>query len=231
MSPGSPLNTANKKLLITAYILGSVHLLLGIFKLIGQADLTKEFTEVWHFPLWFMYFIGIAQVLGGVGLFIRELRLPASLGMAYIMFGAIGTTIISRQYISISIYFAILLLCIIVFIHSMEELTEQIINEHNEKNHELEFVGITTFKLKTGISNLHFLEVEKKTQEVIKIQKGFIAREIGSFEDGHWIVTTRWTSKEYGTKWAENSQQYEIIQKQNQMLDFSTMRIEFYQTY
>ena len=59
---------SDKKFQIIAYVLGVVHLIFGATKLIGQASLTKEFTEVWHFPLWFMYFVGVAQVLGAVGL-------------------------------------------------------------------------------------------------------------------------------------------------------------------
>ena len=84
MSKALEPKAGDKKFQIIAYILGAANLIFGATKLIGQADLTKEFTEVWHFPLWFMYFVGVAQILGGIALFTRQLRMPASLSMALI---------------------------------------------------------------------------------------------------------------------------------------------------
>ncbi|MDX2190998.1 MAG: DoxX family protein [Bacteroidota bacterium] len=110
------------KFKIIAYVLGVAHLIFGATKLIGQPDLTKEFTEMWQFPLWFMYFVGIAQVLGGLALFIRQLRMPASLAMALIMIGAIVTTIISGQIVNVIICFVVLVLCLITFIVRLKDL-------------------------------------------------------------------------------------------------------------
>ncbi|MEP7198163.1 MAG: DoxX family protein [Saprospiraceae bacterium] len=112
----------DKKFQIIAYVLGVAHLVFGITKLMGQADLTKEFTEVWHFPLWFMYFIGVAQVLGGIALFTRQLRMPASLAMALIMIGAIVTTIISGQIPNVIICLVVLVLCLTTFIARLKDL-------------------------------------------------------------------------------------------------------------
>jgi len=110
------------------------NLIFGITKLIGISSLTKEFTEVWHFPLWFMYFVGVAQVLGGIGLFIRQLRMPASLAMAFIMIGAIVTTIISVQIINVAICLVVLVLCMVVFKHRVEQLALELAAELYEKN-------------------------------------------------------------------------------------------------
>jgi heme-degrading monooxygenase HmoA len=93
----------------------------------------------------------------------------------------------------------------------------------------MEFVGLAKFKVKAGVSDNHLLEAEKDIREVMKLQSGFISRELGKFEDGFWIVTIRWASKEDGSKWTQNSKQYKIVQQQHQMLDFLTMRMEFYQ--
>lgn len=123
----------DKKFQIIAYVLGVAHLVFGITKLMGQADLTKEFTEVWHFPLWFMYFIGVAQVLGGIALFTRQLRMPASLAMALIMIGAIVTTIISGQIPNVIICLIVLVLCMLVFKHRVEQLAMELAAEINEK--------------------------------------------------------------------------------------------------
>ena len=122
MSKALPPKAGDKKFQIIAYVLGVAHLIFGATKLIGQADLTKEFTELWHFPLWFMYFVGVTQVLGGIALFTRQLRMPASLAMALIMIGAIVTTIISGQIPNVIICVVVMLLCIITFITRLRDL-------------------------------------------------------------------------------------------------------------
>jgi heme-degrading monooxygenase HmoA len=93
----------------------------------------------------------------------------------------------------------------------------------------MEFVGIAKFKIKSEFTDAQMLEAEKGIQEAMKTQKGFLSRNLGKFEDGFWIVTIKWDSKENGSKWTENSKQFEAVQKQHEMLDFSTMRMEFYQ--
>lgn len=123
----------DKKFKIIAYVLGAAHLVFGGTKLIGQASLTSEFTEIWHFPLWFMYFVGISQVLGGIGLFTRQLRMPASLAMALIMIGAIVTTIISGQISNVIICLVVLILCMLVFKHRVEQLAMELAVEINDK--------------------------------------------------------------------------------------------------
>lgn len=134
MSKALKPKVGDKKFQIIAYVLGVAHLIFGATKLIGQADLTKEFTQVWHFPLWFMYFVGVAQVLGGIGLFTRQLRMPASLSMALIMIGAIVTTIISGQIVNVIICLVVLVLCMVVFKHRVEQLAMELAAEINEKN-------------------------------------------------------------------------------------------------
>ena len=122
MSKALEAKTGDQKFQIIAYVLGVAHLIFGATKLTGQSDLTKEFVEIWHFPLWFMHFVGVAQVLGGIALFTRQLRMPASLAMALIMIGAIATTIVSRQIINVTICAVILVLCLITFITRLKDL-------------------------------------------------------------------------------------------------------------
>ena len=122
MSKALEAKAGDKKFQIIAYVLGAAHLIFGATKLMGQADLTKEFTEIWHFPLWFMYFVGVAQLLGGIALFTRQLRMPASLAMALIMIGAIATTIISGQIPNVIICVVVLILCLITFVNRLKDL-------------------------------------------------------------------------------------------------------------
>jgi uncharacterized membrane protein YphA (DoxX/SURF4 family) len=122
MRKALPTKPSDKKFQIIAYILGALHLIFGATKLMGQADLTKEFTELWHFPLWFMYFVGVAQVFGGIALFTPKLRMPASLAMALIMIGAIITTIISGQWVNVIICAIVLTMCLITFVARLKDL-------------------------------------------------------------------------------------------------------------
>ncbi len=122
MSKAIEPKAGDKKFLIIAYVLGAAHLIFGATKLIGQADLTKEFTELWQFPLWFMYFVGVAQVLGGLALFTRQLRMPASLAMALVMIGAIATAIVAGQIANVIICAIVLILCLITFVARLKDL-------------------------------------------------------------------------------------------------------------
>ncbi len=133
MSKGLESKPGDRKFQIIAYVLGAIHLIFGTVKLLGVADMPREFTEVWHFPLWFMYFVGVAQVLGAVGLFTRQLRMPAYLSMALIMIGAIVTTIISGQIGNVIICLVVLVMCMIVFKHRVEQLAMELAAELNEK--------------------------------------------------------------------------------------------------
>lgn len=117
------------KFKVIAYALGVAHLIFGATKLIGQPDLTKEFTELWAFPQWFMYFVGLAQVLGGLALFTRQLRMPASLAMALIMIGAIATTIVSGQWGNVAICSIVLVLCFITFVARLKDLAIELAME------------------------------------------------------------------------------------------------------
>ena len=133
MSKALPSKPGDKKFLIIAYLLGTAHLVFGATKLVGIASMTKEFTETWHFPLWFMYFVGVAQLLGGIALFTRLLRMPASLAMALIMIGAIVTTIISGQIINVIICTIVLVLCMLVFKHRVDQLAAELAAELKDK--------------------------------------------------------------------------------------------------
>lgn len=93
----------------------------------------------------------------------------------------------------------------------------------------MEFVGIAKFKIKPEYSDKQMLLAENEIRKALAEQDGFLFRELGKFEDGHWIVSIHWSSKEVGSKWSENSKKYASVQHQHQMIDFTTMRMEFYE--
>lgn len=130
----------DKKFIIIAYILGVAHVIFGVTKLVDIPSMIHEFTEVWSFPMWFMYFVGVAQVLGGIALFTRQLRMPASLAMALIMVGAIVTTIISGQFGNVAICLIVLVLCLVTFINRLRDLAIELAIEQGYSKQETEAI-------------------------------------------------------------------------------------------
>ena len=72
----------------------------GVLKIIGVKEMISFFD---HFgmPIWFMRFVGVAEVAGTIGLWLTAasfrgwpLRLLAALGLAILMGGAAGTHLI-----------------------------------------------------------------------------------------------------------------------------------------
>ena len=69
-----------------------------IFLLSGGAKLASLQIEIlaferWGYPLWFMYFIGAVEVIGGICLLLNWLAALASAGLAAMMVGALVTHI------------------------------------------------------------------------------------------------------------------------------------------
>jgi hypothetical protein len=79
-------------------ILGALFIFAGAFKLVMSGDDLGEGTAL---PVGFMRFIGVAELLGGIGLivpgvvrFSRVLTPLAGIGLAIIMVGAVTVTVI-----------------------------------------------------------------------------------------------------------------------------------------
>lgn len=76
---------------ILLIIVSALFLLASYAKLTGNAGAEADFTIV-HLPVWFMYFIGIAELLGAIGLWIRCLQAYAAAGLSIILAGAVVIT-------------------------------------------------------------------------------------------------------------------------------------------
>ena len=48
---------------------------------------------VWGYPMWFMYAVGVAEIVGGLSLFVPGLASWAALGLMTIMLGAVATSL------------------------------------------------------------------------------------------------------------------------------------------
>jgi len=79
-------------------------------KLSGD-PMAKAGFAVAHLPVWFMYFIGVCELLGAIGLWIPRLRNWAAAGLFVILAGAIVTTVIF-----VSVPFALLPLIVAILL-------------------------------------------------------------------------------------------------------------------
>ncbi len=88
----------------------------AIPKLMGDPMAEAGFIQA-HLPIWFMYFIGVAEICGVIGLWIKRLQLWAAGGLLIILVGAIVTTAIfqSVAFASLPLVYAIIL-CIIAWL-------------------------------------------------------------------------------------------------------------------
>lgn len=66
-------------------------------KLTGNPGAEAAFT-VAHLPVWFMYFIGICELAGVIGLWIRAARCAAAVCLSVILLGAI---VLTAVYVSV----------------------------------------------------------------------------------------------------------------------------------
>lgn len=81
----------NKLKLMTPKILAALlaipMILAGFAKLAGTPELHQSF-EMMGLPQWFGYFIGLAELVGGIGLLVSRFSALASLALIPIMLGA-----------------------------------------------------------------------------------------------------------------------------------------------
>ncbi|WP_040807721.1 DoxX family protein [Nocardia concava] len=79
-------------------VLWTLQIVLGLFfifasglpKFMGQADAVRVFHQI-GFGDWFMYFTGLVEVSGGIGLMVRRLSGPAAAGLSITMVCAAAT--------------------------------------------------------------------------------------------------------------------------------------------
>lgn len=87
-----PRGPADRIMPVVAMVLGLAHIVFGVTKLIPVPILVEQF-HGWELPPWFMTFTGVAQLLGGIGMLVRDLRLPSSFAMGLVMIGATVTVL------------------------------------------------------------------------------------------------------------------------------------------
>ena len=112
--------TKNQKVAyyILLVIISALFLVSGISKLMGQPEASAGFASV-GLPVWFMYVIGIGEVFGAIGLWIRPLFRYAYEGLFVVLLGAFGTTL-AVMGVAMAIFplIAAILLGIVVCLHN-----------------------------------------------------------------------------------------------------------------
>ena len=77
---------------ILLVIISLMFIMSGYMKVSSDPVSVAGFVKA-HFPMWFMYFIGAAEILGGIALWIPKLAKWSSYGLYIIMAGAVVVTI------------------------------------------------------------------------------------------------------------------------------------------
>ena len=80
----------SKVQMVVTALLSLVFLLTGIMKLTG-AEMVKEGFEGWGYPIIFMYFVGLCEVAGAIGLWLRRFSYAAKVCLIILMAGAVLT--------------------------------------------------------------------------------------------------------------------------------------------
>lgn len=87
---------------ISSYILALIFFASGGAKLLSLPFEVEAFVR-WGYPITFMYFTGIVEVSGAVGLLITRLSSLASLCLAVLMLGAIGTHLAHKEWLMLAV--------------------------------------------------------------------------------------------------------------------------------
>ncbi len=133
MTTALPASKTDKRMQILAYLLGLAHVVFGTTKLAAVPAVVAQFRG-WELPPWMMYFVGVAQLLGGIGFFIRNIRLPSSFAMGLVMIGATVTVLASgneRAVAPLTILLAAL--CFVVAGHRLVQFAREFVADETAK--------------------------------------------------------------------------------------------------
>ncbi len=83
----------NKVQTVLTVLLTLAFLLSGIMKLTGAEQIRQGF-ENWGYPIIFMYFIGLCEVAGAIGLWLRRFSFAAKVCILLLMAGAVLTHLV-----------------------------------------------------------------------------------------------------------------------------------------
>ena len=83
----------NKVQTVLTVLLTIAFLMSGIMKLTGAEQIRQGF-EGWGYPIFFMYIIGLCEVAGAIGLWLRRFSYAAKVCIILLMAGAVLTHLV-----------------------------------------------------------------------------------------------------------------------------------------
>ncbi|MBW3582681.1 MAG: DoxX family protein [Euryarchaeota archaeon] len=89
----------NKGAWTASILLAIVFFVTGGMKLMDMTMMREMFTQVWGYPLWFMFFIGIVEVTGAILVLIPKVAAYGGALLTINMIGAVGTHIMAGQWL------------------------------------------------------------------------------------------------------------------------------------
>jgi|TARA_B110000238_G_C15872892_1_gene330085 uncharacterized membrane protein YphA (DoxX/SURF4 family) len=116
---------------ISSYIIALIFFASGGAKLLSLPFEVEAFVR-WGYPIEFMYFTGIIEVFGAIGLIIRRLSSLASLCLAALMLGAIGTHIVYKEWLMLAVASSIALVVFWRGWSGREEVNQLLISLRSE---------------------------------------------------------------------------------------------------
>ena len=118
------------------------------------------------------------------------------------------------------------IILLLVILSNILIINAQTINEMSKKQ---AYIEIAKFKLKIGFTDEQFIEAELSVRNgMIKSQKGFISREISKDNEGNWLIDMRFETKADMDAWFVVLKQEPNMKILGSMIDFQTMRTEFF---
>ena len=104
----------------------------GIAKLAGVPYVHSSFPKL-GLPSWFGYFIGVCEVLGPIGLFIRPLSALAAVGIGIIMIGATYYHATYTPMVQAAPALVLAVLCAYIFVKRRADLPSRMTREVSNK--------------------------------------------------------------------------------------------------
>nr|WP_010131542.1 DoxX family protein [Microbulbifer agarilyticus] len=83
---------------ISVYVLALIFFASGMAKLLSLQFEVDAFAR-WQYPIYFMYLVGVVEIIGAIGLLIPRFSALASLCLAGFMLGAVGTHFVHREWV------------------------------------------------------------------------------------------------------------------------------------
>ena len=113
----------NKVQTVLTVLLTLAFLLSGIMKLTGAEQIRQGF-ENWGYPIFFMYVIGLCEVAGAIGLWLRRFSYAAKVCLLLLMAGAVLTHLVFDGVIdAVTAFILLIFAAVTLMLHRKERDT------------------------------------------------------------------------------------------------------------